>query len=147
MPVYLLPLAATLSVLWMMIFDRERWRAFKDRDGGMGPLPPFSRLDTMVYIVLAATMLGTVANTIFRTTEISELTERNTKEMGEVVEKMRDSSDQSLKVLAAMREEAEAARRETAAAQNLALWVGVVTAVLGAILGGVAGAFAAQAIN
>lgn len=67
--------------------------------------------------------------------------------MGKVIDKMRASSEDSRAILAAMREEAEAARRETAAAQRLALWVGVGTAVVGAILGGLAGAFAAQALG
>ena len=82
MLVYLLPVIATLGVLWMVIFDRERWRSFKDREGVTGPLPPFSRLDTLAYGMLGATMLASVDNSIFRTTEISEVTEGNIKAVG-----------------------------------------------------------------
>lgn len=43
-----------------------------------------------------------------------------------------------------MRDEAHAARRETTAARRLTLWVGIGAAILGAVLGGIASAFAAR---
>jgi len=139
-----LPVLGLLNLLRIRLTDREKWEQLSDRGAS---LPGMSRADVLFYGLLGAAAFGVLGNTIFRTTEVSEQTERNTKRMGEVVEQMRESSDQSLTVLAAMRDEADAARRETAAAQRLALWVGVTTAILGAALGGVAGAFAANAIR
>lgn len=135
---------AVATLVRARLRDPKRWRELTQRGGWTWK---FSRVDVLVYSLLALSVLHVVGMTIFRTTEVSEHTAQNTKRMGEVVEQMRESSDQSAALLAAMREEAEAARRETAAAQRLALWVGVGTALVGAVLGGVAGAFSAQALG
>lgn len=131
----------------MKIRHPERWRLFTSRSGEVAPFPRMSRFNVWIAAMWGLFTIWSVTSLIAGIVQLAGKTEQNTREMGEVITKMRESTDQSLNVLAAMREEADAARRETAAAQKLALWVGVGTAIIGAILGGVAGAFAAEALS
>lgn len=131
------PLAVGIAYVVSLFRRRDRWSELTQRGGWRWE---FSRLDVLFYGYTLMTMIYLVGVAILRTSE-------NTKRMGEVVEQMNASSEQSVLVLAAMRDEADAARRETAAAQRLAIWVGVATAIVGALLGGIAGAFAAKMIG
>jgi hypothetical protein len=129
---------------WRQSKRPKEWQEMTRRGGWTWK---FSRLDVLLYGNVLMTVVYLVGMAILRTSETTEKMGENTKRMGGVIEKMNDSTEQSLLVLAAMREEADAARRETSAAQKLAIRVAVITGVLGAVLGGVAGAFAAKVIG
>lgn len=137
--------ARAAHLLRIRLTDPERW-ADLNHPGGWSA-QGLSKLDALYWNWVALVTVHYVVKNLFRTSDMTQQTARNTREMRAVVAQMQESSAQSLAVLAAMREEADAARRETAAAQRLALWVGVGTAVVGALLGAVAGAFAAHVIS
>lgn len=138
------PILALVEVLRVRREGPEAWEELTRRGGWTWK---FSRLDVLFYGTTLMTMFGVLGMTVFRTTEVTEQTAENTKRMGDVVEQMHEAGEQSLAMLAAMREDAEAARRETSAAQRLAIWVGIGTALIGAVLGGIAGAFAGKIIG
>ena len=74
-------------------------------------------------------------------------TAESTTRLRQVTEQMNVTTEESHRMLATMRDEVVAARAETRATQRLAVWVGVGTALISAVIGGFAGAFAAQTIG
>lgn len=69
--------------------------------------------------------------------------ERHLEELDELQQATRDVQQATLDVHAVV----EQLAHETAKAQKLAIWIGVGTAVLGAVIGGFAGAVAARFIG